>query len=286
MNTATDKSPKDGAASLNWLALGAFAGLIAAAYGLLVQDEGSSRLPPDAVARVNDTIIGDAELERALAQAGAAPGRQLTGDDRLRVLERLIEDELLVQRGIDLGLVTSESTVRNAIVQSLIASVTAEADAADPGDEILQAFLEQNADRYTYASAMSIDAWTTGEEKAARAFLARLQSDPDAVPDESLADVPGLPEGPAPLARLRMFVGPAIAAAAADMPIGSSAIFARRDRWYVLRVNGREETAIADLDSVRSQVLLDYRRSLAEERLAAYLADLRARADITVVLPD
>ena len=42
------------------------------------------------------------------------------------------------------------------------------------------------------------------------------------------------------------------------------------------------EASLAPLDSVRSQVLLDYRRSLADQRLEDYLQERRRGAEIVV----
>lgn len=269
--------------SLLWLAVGALAGLAAAGYGLLERAGSGSGLPPGAVAVVNDAIIDTRQLEGAITQLA----RTGTDDDpttaKADALQRLIDEELLVQRGIDLGMVTSEMTVRSAIVESLIASVTAEADAADPDDADLDAFMQENADRYTYASAIRLEAWTTDDESAARQFVQQLDSSGRPA-SSGLVPVPGLPTAPAPLERLRMFLGPAIAAAAADIPAGGSAVFARQGRWYVVHVLEHAEATLASLDSIRSQVVLDYRRTLADERLRIYLEELRQSADIVVEL--
>lgn len=274
--------------ALRWLALGALTGLLAAGYGLLEQGDAASGLPDSAIAQVNDATISVQQFDRSIAEIETTYQRELTAEDRARVLQQMIEEELLVQRGVDLGMANAEATVRAAIAQSLIASVTAEADAADPDDATLQDFLEENQERYTYASAMRINAWVTDAEQTARDFLNSLDSESSEDADELSADlqrVPGLPQGAAPVERLRMFLGPAIAAAAADMPVGSSAVFARQGRWYVVRVETRDQSARADLDTVRSQVLLDYRRALADDRLRAYVADLRRSAVILIALP-
>lgn len=273
----------NGPPSLLWLAVGALAGLAAAGYGLLEQSGSESGLPPGAVARVNDALIDARQVEGAITQLARTTTDEVATTAKADVLQRLIDEELLVQRGIDLGMVTSELTVRTAIVESLIASVTAEADAADPDDADLEAFMQDNAARYTYASAIRVEAWTTDDESVARRFVQQLESNSDSSTAE-LVPVPGLPTAPAPLERLRMFLGPAIAAAAADIPAGNSAVFARQGRWYVVRVLEHAEATLASLDSIRSQVLLDYRRSLADERLQAYLEELRRTADIVVEL--
>ena len=94
-----------------------------------------------------------------------------------------------------------------------------------------------------------------------------------------------MPASLTPTESLREFLGPAITAAAAEMPKGSSAVFARRGRWLVIRVNEKESAVIADLDPIRNRVLLDYRRMLADQMLTDYLNGLRQRADIRVSQP-
>ena len=89
------------------LGLGAVAGLIAAALGLLLPDS-SSNDPPEQeiVAIVNGDVILRDDYLRLLA--GFERDARNPVDDKIRqhVLDRMIEEELLVQRALDLGLVT------------------------------------------------------------------------------------------------------------------------------------------------------------------------------------
>lgn len=280
-----DPNPTRELPRLRWLALGAAAGLIAAGAGLLQRAPQDSGVPDGALARVNDTVIGIDRYQRAVDRLASAFDRDVDAKERAAVLQQLLEEELLVQRGIELGMATSETTVRDAIVKSLIASVTAEADAAQPSDAELQQYLTENAERYTFTAALTVDAWVTDDEWFAQDFLKRIRSGAGTDATDDIRRVPGLPAGPLPPERLRMFVGPAIAAAAAEMPVGSSAVYARQGRWYVVRIAGREDSAVADLDAVRSQVLIDYRRSLADRRLREYLDQLMRRADVTIAAP-
>ena len=88
-----------------------------------------------------------------------------------------------------------------------------------------------------------------------------------------------------PLEILRDYLGPGISAAAAEMPEGSSAVFARRGRWLVVQVLEKRSATVTDLSSVRNRILLDYRRNLANQTLEAYVNDLRRRAAVDVVKP-
>lgn len=265
-----------------WLLVGASAGLIAAAFGILRQADSGNELPTGALAKVNDQIITRDQYERTVARMA---GERATGGDDAWVLQRLVEDELLVQRGLELGMAQSDTAVRTAIINSLIASVTAEADAASPPNEELERYLAANADRFSYVAKISVAAWQSEEEDVAQSFITALRNGRSIVSSGAIGPLPGLPEGLAPVEVLRDHLGPGITAAAADMPLGSSAVFARRGRWLVVQVLEKESAVITDLDAIRNRVLLDYRRSLAETTLRDYLDDLRRRADVLVTLP-
>lgn len=273
---------KSGTPDIRWLIAGALAGLLAAGFGILRQADSGNELPANAVARVNGQIVSRNNYDRALARLGT---NSTSVDKAAWVLQRLVEDELLVQRGLELGMAQSDSAVRNAIIDSLIASVTAEADAASPGDEELQQYLSDNADRFSYTASLSVAAWQTNDDAVAQSFVAKLRNGSNVTTSDAIGPIPDLPPGLMPLELLRDYLGPGVAAAAADMPVGSSAVFARRGRWLVVQVLEKKSAVVTDLGTIRNRVLLDYRRSLADQTLQDYLDDLRRRADLIVAQP-
>jgi len=271
-----------GAPDIRWLIAGALAGLLAAGYGILRQADSGDVLPANAVARVNDQIISRDRYERALARLATYD----TADDKQDLLlQRLVDDELLVQRALELGMVRSDTAVRNAMVDSLIASITAEADAASPTDEELERYLADNTERFSFVASVAVAAWQTDDESIAQSFIASLRNDGEAAISDLIAAIPDLPPGLMAVEILRDYLGPGIAAAAADMPVGSSAVFARRGRWLVVQVLEKKTTAYNDLNSIRNRVLLDFRRRQAEQTLSDYIDELRRRADVHMALP-
>src|SRR5205085_9008771 len=68
--------------------------------------------------------------------------------DQRRVLDRLIDEELLVQRGLDLGLVRRDRRVRSDIVASVVESVVAEATTRQPSDAEVQQFFAEHRDSF------------------------------------------------------------------------------------------------------------------------------------------
>lgn len=271
-----------GAPDIRWLIAGALAGLLAAGYGILRQADSGDVLPANVVARVNDQVINRDRYDRALARLityGAAD------DERALLLQRLVDDELLVQRALELGMVRSDTAVRNAMVDSLIASVTAEADAASPTDEELERYLADNTERFSFVASVAVAAWQTDDESIAQSFITSLRNDGEVAISDLIAAIHDLPPGLMAIEILRDYLGPGIAAAAADMPVGSSAVFARRGRWLVVKVLEKKIAAYNDLNSIRNRVLLDFRRRQAEQTLSDYIDELRHRADVHVALP-
>lgn len=265
---------------IRWLLLGATIGLVAAGYGILRQADPVTELPENAIAAVNGTLIERDVYESALArlatQDQGAPAR---------LIEKLVDDELLVQRGVELGMTATDSAVRASIINSLVASVTAEADAASPSDEVLDKYLADNADRFSFTAKIHVEAWQTDIEQVAQSFVTALRDTGAAETSDDIRAMPDLPAGLMDVEMLRNYLGPAITAAAADMPAGSSAVFARRGRWLVIRVIDKEREAVTELATIRSRVLLDYRRNLADRMLDDYLGNLRQRGDVRIAVP-
>jgi len=81
---------------IRWLALGAIAGLIMAGYGFLRQAEVGGDLPDSAVARVNDALISRDNYARVLARYATEAREPAAAETRGWLLERLIDEELLV----------------------------------------------------------------------------------------------------------------------------------------------------------------------------------------------
>jgi len=266
---------------LRWLAIGALVGLIAAGYGILRQASGGAELPDSAVASVNEIQISRDNFERSLARF-TAPNSTASEEDKSRMLQRLIDDELLVQRGVELGMTESDTEVRAAIANSLVASITAEADSASPTDEQLERYLAENSARFSYTSRLHVEAWETDIESVAQEAATALRANEAVTISDDIRAMPDLPPGLMSADILRDYLGPAITAAAADMADDSSAVFARRGRWLVVRVVAKEKAYVTDLSTIRNRVLLDYRRNLADEMLTGYIENLRQRADVTV----
>ena len=143
--------------SVALLAIGAAVGLVAAAAGLVSAPRRADELPGDAVATVNGTEVRRADYERAVT-ALASDRRSALGDaDKRHVLDRLVDEELLVQRAFELGLAQRDRRVRTDLVTAVIEAVTNEADQHEPSDADVARFFAENGDYFAFPGRMQVE---------------------------------------------------------------------------------------------------------------------------------
>lgn len=280
------------------LALGAAAGLALAAWGL-VGEASSSGLPADAIARVNDTVIRTDDFERLVA---AVLQDMRTPDEdsaRKRVLDRMIEEELLIQRALDLGLIHLDRKVRADLTSSVITSVVSDIKDTDPGEDELEAFFEENKDYFTRPGRMlarQIFFRVTPEGKPlpeagsaqtraerARARLVAGEGFDAVKADLGDFEISPLPAAMLPAAKIREYLGPTVLRTLAELEVGGWSQPVRSGTGiHVAQLVEREPARTPPFADIREQVVIDWRRRQGDLALRTYLDELRARASIEI----
>ena len=110
----------------------------------------------NAIARINHTIIDTNSFERVLTLLEKNTDSPLSEADRSLVLNKLIEEELMVQQGVDLGYISLNSTVRNTLMQAVTDSVLSEQQMA-PTTGTLKKFYESNQAFFTKPALLQIE---------------------------------------------------------------------------------------------------------------------------------
>jgi parvulin-like peptidyl-prolyl isomerase len=277
------------------LVAGALAGIALAAFGV-VRSGGGEAAPPDAIALVNGQPLSRESFARfAAAIAAERRSTSLDAAERRRLLERMVDEELLLQRGISLGLERYEPTARRAIVAAMIASVTAEAESQEPDEQALRAFHAEQAGRFGAGPRFAVDVAfvsATGRPEAlarerAEALARRLRAGEDfAAVREALGDAPvaELPPGALSIDTLRDYLGPTAARSAAELAVGEVAGPVRASAGYfVLLLRQRLAEERPPFEAVREQVRGEWLRSRGEQALRDYLAELRGEAEIRIL---
>jgi peptidyl-prolyl cis-trans isomerase C len=274
------------------LAAGAAAGIALAAVGLVQGGErAAGALGTGEVARVNGVPIRGDELERVLGGLAADKRAPLSEADRERVLARLVEEELLVQRAVEIGLVDSEPAVRKALVQALVDSVVAEAESDEPEPGVLRRFYEENRGYFGAGERLRVErlvfrAVPGAAPPAERAREARREleaGEPLAAVAARLADEPllPLPDALLPAAKLREYLGPERVEALRAAAEGAwSEPRETREGVELVRVAERRPAEAESFEAVADGVAAEWRRREGDRALREYLDFLRAQADI------
>ena len=278
------------------LAIGAGAGIALAATGLVASGVTRGRgLPPGAVARVNGALLRADDYTRSLdalerdRRGGAEPA------DRGFVLDRLIDEELLVQRGLELGLARQDARVRRDLTAAVIDAVVTEHEDGTPPDADLEAFYRRERDFFARPGRLRVrQLWCRADtaadapsaEARARAAAASLRAGEDfagvrvRLGDPEIAPLPDALLSPA---KLLDHLGPTALRAALELEAGAVSDPVRSATGYhVLQVVEREAEWVPPREEIGDEVVAEYRRRRGERALRAYLDGLRARADVEI----
>lgn len=266
-----------------WVVVGTLLGLAAALAGTL-REAGPQVRPGGAVATVNGEHVTRGRFEQMLA-------RNLASDV---ALARVVDEELLVQRGLELDLARQHNAVRSALLQAVTQIVVAENAASEVTDGELEVFFNENRSVFGGPARLQVDrilfsGHTVGEEEAElRAITARGQlmagrafSEVKArLGDEELFSIPA---EPLPPAVLNQHIGPTLLRRALALQTGQiSQPIKVGKNTHLLRVVDRQEGEPLEYQDVKTRVLAEFRRRQNQVSLEAYLAWLHARAEIEV----
>ena len=209
----------------------------------------------------------------------------------------MIDEELLVQRAVALGLDRSDPMVRNTLVSSMIESIVAGVGQQEPSAQEAADFYEANREFFArterfWVRRLRFPVDAEGEEAAlerAREATRRLRGGERAslVGRELAASaIVPLPDGYLPASKLREYLGPTPALHAAAMQTGDvSEPIRGGSAYHVLEMVDRVPSPPLPLAAVESQVRAEMRRRAGDESLRSYLRRLRAEADVRLQRP-
>lgn len=238
------------------LLAGMGAGLALAAFDLIGHRTDAVRPGPDVVAAVNGRAIRRDDYDRAL-RAVAADRRDHAVDDALRrrVLDRLIDEELLVERALELGLAERDPTVRANLAGAVLSLVGARGEEDDaPDNDALKRFLDENRPLFREPE--------------------RLRVRPRGAPDGGASR---LPDAPLPLAKWRDYLGETATAALAGAPLGAAIPLGDGREIELAERKPARDPALAE---IRDAVRAEYLRRAGDRRLRALLDERRASSEI------
>ncbi|MCF6293330.1 MAG: peptidylprolyl isomerase [Robiginitomaculum sp.] len=266
------------------LLFGIVAGLAMAILASLNdKPQSNQKLPPSALVMVDDGVILQADLVRALTAVSAGRRNLLTEGDEQAILQRLIDEELLLQRAIKLGLVEAEPELRNSLVAALTREVISRSRSEDVDKQKLKEFYETNKQLFTQKPRYFVKAVFLANPKNAAEFEAALAHEDsiDTLINNFAGNIP-VPEGLLPKQKIIDYLGPQALADIDSMQIGtwSKIPDGQNAFWRIFLVDKTTETIFAR-DIIEQQVLTAFKNQRDDQALRDYISNLRREAVIT-----
>ncbi|MBW1832544.1 MAG: SurA N-terminal domain-containing protein [Deltaproteobacteria bacterium] len=241
-----------------WLLAGGMLAGAAIAVFYIVRTPDAVEPAADAIAWVNDRPISRSSYENALqAVAGDRKSGTLRQDDRERVLQRLIDQELLIDRAIEIGLPERDPQIRNQLATAMIAFLVrrAEDEATAAEEAELRAFYEEQRFRFE------------------RSAQYRVAVEGGAVP---------LPDGWLLAKEIEQRLGPSAARQVIDIEVGASVVIGEGAARYSVRLLERRDGVPVPFDEARDAIEAAYLRARSEAAVREFLEVARQHTDIRV----
>ncbi len=224
----------------------------------------------------DEAVLLEAALARDLAARDPVARRRLVQNMRFAGGDLERDEAALVREAHELGMHRSDPVVRRRLVQRLRLEAAARARATPPSEEVLQAYLDRHAERFTEPARRQLLQVPFRDEPRARDALARL--------DPGSAEP--LPSGdPLPMARalpsssaeeLGRQLGPAFARRAFSLPETRWSGPVRSPYgWHLVFVVSAEPERRSPLATVRAEVREALLAERADRAVAAEVARLR-----------
>ncbi|MBI1211847.1 MAG: hypothetical protein GC190_10325 [Alphaproteobacteria bacterium] len=260
-------------------------GVLAVLTGVTRERTRADLLPGEA-ARVNGHAIDTDTFQRTLAAFTTNLKRPVTEADRTTVLNRMIDEEVLVQRAIALGLPAQDPTVRKQLVQAMIAQSLAQSAVPDPSDDELKKYIEANADLFrarTKAKVEAVFVPANDVMRRERVDAALEKGDWDAAKAASAALPVALPNDFLIASKIADYTGAEAASAVLRVPVGEATHLIRTSGGMIaLKLVAVEGNGLAPFETIRATALARWHEEHDSKALRAAIDALRAQADIVM----
>ncbi|HWW64546.1 MAG TPA: peptidylprolyl isomerase [Sphingomonadaceae bacterium] len=288
----TDDAPwsfdkPSGRRSLILCALGALAGLGIAGFGLFTaHGTRTSHVPAEDVALVNQTPLLMSDYISQLRALYDVPLSEATAEQKKKVLDDMIREELYVQRGVELGMQSDTTEVRNALVGAVEAQASADAAMAQPSEPELRRWFEARQANYALEGRMTLRDYILppgGSGEAAAAALRAKGATPATLARFGLRSSGKVDDDEEFYFAARIHLGDRLFAVAKGLDDGAvSPPVPQADGTHILVMQVNHRPIPQAYEDVRPKVLTDYTAEQAKRLLAGNDRFLRKRADILI----
>lgn len=243
-----------------------------------------------AIARVNDVEISETLYQRVITGMQNQKRTPLLEQDFLHVRDKLIDEELLIQRGQELGFLQQHAGVRREMLQAVIESIVAENRSQTINEKELRDFFENKQEYFSQNTLLKVRRLQFETQQKAQAALLALkqeQSFESVAHDfaqETLTNVPEVLLGPT---QLRQYSSSeTIKQLNILQALHYSDVIYENQSWFIYQILEKIPNQSTSFESIKPLVEQAYLRERDEKSIQLYLEWLKKRADISAKSPE
>jgi len=269
--------------------VGILLGLVLIFIGIFNPDK-KQKLSDDIVALVDNHPILKSDLDLALKALSMNKDNQITSEQIQLVKDRLIDEQLLLQRGIDLDLHQTSNPIRKLIVNSMIDNILSENNDFLIDDKNLKKFYNDNISFFLPSKELRLKLiflkFRSQEEDEKRLDTIRERlingDDFDIVSkEEGDTYLPKIPDTFLPERKLKDYIDPNLVKNAFNLEDGQITSEIETDKGYCfLYLVESEKGEPLPFENMRDKIKSEYKRRKDEEALLNYIEWLRKKYDI------
>ena len=247
-------------------------------------------------AKIEDKLIPYERYQMQLEGLARDKRSPLTNQDKEYVLERMIEEELLIKRAIDLGMLENNPMARGTIVQQMIKNIVTEGSRIEPQENELIEFFQENIGFFTKANRLRVrqiffsqdDFGDEAFVKANDAFVRLNKGENfEEVAISGSKSALKIPDTLMNLSKVREYIGPSLMREAQLLKPGYSSAPNKVSGGYkIIYLVDREDAIQPEYSNIRSAVLSEFLKRRDDQSLRKYLDNLKKWYDVTRNIKD
>ena len=268
------------------LLLASIIGTFLAIYSIMETNKNFSSLPDNIIATVNDKIIPSDKYQTIINLIQNDKRDELTKADREMALDRIIEEELLVQYAYKNGFLEADDLLRKSIVRSVVDSIVEQALSVVPADQDLLKFYETNRQTFAIDEKYRVVILSSQNRSDIDEGKVIWQSNYDLTllrQTFKRIDRLDIPTGFISKIRLGTLVGPLLRDKVLSLQVGETSETLKTIYGYsIVTLVDKKDRVIPEFKEISEIVLQEYKRQQREEILEELLKDLKRQSDIKI----
>ena len=268
------------------LLLASIIGTFLAIYSIMETNKNFSSLPDNIIATVNDKIIPSDKYQTVINLIQNDKRDELTKADREMALDRIIEEELLVQYAYKNGFLEADDLLRKSIVRSVVDSIVEQALSVVPAEQDLLKFYEVNRQTFAIDEKYRVVILSSKNQSDIDEGKVIWQSNYDLTllrQTFKRIDRLDIPTGFISKIRLGTLVGPLLRDKVLSLQVGETSETLKTIYGYsIVTLVDKKDRVIPEFKEISEIVLQEYKRQQREEILEELLKDLKRQSDIKI----